>query len=74
MKPTKSPVIKGSVVLAVICFCAAAQAREAGAARDLFVTAGKSLVVDSPVVIQRVAVSNPRARRGSRRDAARGSG
>jgi pilus assembly protein CpaC len=28
------------------------------AARDLFVTAGKSLVVDSPVVIQRVAVAD----------------
>ena len=29
------------------------------ASRDLFVTAGKSLVVDSPVVIQRVAVADP---------------
>jgi pilus assembly protein CpaC len=29
-----------------------------GAARDLFVTVGKSLVVDSPVNIQRVAVAN----------------
>ncbi|MFB3778292.1 MAG: type II and III secretion system protein family protein [Bryobacteraceae bacterium] len=35
------------------------QAQEpTAAARDLFVTAGKSLVVDSPVVIQRVAVAN----------------
>lgn len=30
-----------------------------GAARDLFVTVGKSLVVDSPLVIERVAVANP---------------
>lgn len=37
---------------------AAAQEPSAAAARDLFVTAGKSLVVDSPVVIQRVAVAN----------------
>ena len=35
-----------------------AQEPPAAAARDLFVTAGKSLVVDSPVVIQRVAVAN----------------
>jgi len=40
--------------------CGPARAQEApGAARDLFVTAGKSLVVDSPVVIQRVSVANP---------------
>jgi pilus assembly protein CpaC len=37
----------------------AVQAQEPPAARDLFVTAGKSLVVDSPVVIQRVSVANP---------------
>jgi pilus assembly protein CpaC len=37
---------------------AQAQAPPAAAARDLFVTAGKSLVVDSPVVIQRVAVAD----------------
>ncbi len=36
-----------------------AQAPPAAAPRDLFVTTGKSLVVDSPVVIQRVAVANP---------------
>ena len=35
-----------------------AQEPPAAAARDLFVTAGKSLVVDSPVVIQRVAVAD----------------
>jgi len=29
-------------------------------ARDLFLTAGKSLVVESPVVIQRVSVANPK--------------
>jgi pilus assembly protein CpaC len=34
-------------------------AQDSSAARDLFVTVGKSLVVDSPVVIQRVAVANP---------------
>jgi pilus assembly protein CpaC len=35
-----------------------AQEPPAAAARDLFVTVGKSLVVDSPVVIQRVAVAD----------------
>jgi pilus assembly protein CpaC len=35
-----------------------AQEPPAAAARDLFVTTGKSLVVDSPVVIQRVAVAD----------------
>jgi pilus assembly protein CpaC len=34
------------------------QEGRAGAARDLFVTVGKSLVVDSPVNIQRVSVAN----------------
>jgi pilus assembly protein CpaC len=34
------------------------QEGHAGAARDLFVTVGKSLVVDSPVNIQRVSVAN----------------
>ena len=42
-----------------LTFAAAAQEPSAAAARDLFVTAGKSLVVDSPVVIQRVSVANP---------------
>ncbi len=37
----------------------AVRAQESAAPRDLFVTAGKSLVVDSPVNIQRVAVANP---------------
>jgi len=36
----------------------AAQQQGAPSARDLFVTAGKSLVVESPVVIQRVAVAD----------------
>ena len=35
-----------------------AQEPPAAAARDLFVTTGKSLVVDSPVTIQRVAVAD----------------
>ncbi len=35
------------------------QAQDSAATRDLFVTTGKSLVVDSPVNIQRVAVANP---------------
>jgi pilus assembly protein CpaC len=49
----------GSTVLAVVV-CLVAQAQEpSAAARDLFVTSGKSLVVDSPVVIQRVSVANP---------------
>ena len=46
------------VLAFVLTFAAAAQEPSAAAARDLFVTAGKSLVVDSPVVIQRVAVAN----------------
>ena len=37
---------------------AAAQESHAQASRDLFVTVGKSLVVDSPVNIQRVSVGN----------------
>ena len=36
----------------------AAQQAPQAAARDLFVTVGKSLVVDSPVNIQRVSVAN----------------
>ncbi len=52
------PAAKGIVVLGVMT-CLAAQAQEAPAARDLFVTAGKSLMVDSPVIIQRVAVASP---------------
>ncbi|MGC8793928.1 MAG: type II and III secretion system protein family protein [Bryobacteraceae bacterium] len=35
-------------------------AQQPGGARDLFLTAGKSLVVESPVVIQRVSVANPK--------------
>ncbi|MCS7314454.1 MAG: pilus assembly protein N-terminal domain-containing protein [Bryobacterales bacterium] len=35
-------------------------AQPAPGARDLFLTAGKSLVVESPVVIQRVSVANPK--------------
>src|SRR2546427_12835226 len=37
---------------------ATAQESHVSAARDLFVTVGKSLVVDSPVNIQRVSVAN----------------
>ena len=39
-------------------FPAGQPAQSSGAASDLFVTAGKSLVVDSPVNIQRVSVAN----------------
>lgn len=53
----------GSLVKwAPLLFLSFAQAVPLGgqqASRDLFVTAGKSLVVDSPVVIQRVAVADP---------------
>ena len=35
-------------------------AQQPPGARDLFLTAGKSLVVESPVVIQRVSVANPK--------------
>jgi pilus assembly protein CpaC len=58
VKPTKSRVTKGIVALTIL-FSAVAHAQDSAAARDLFVTAGKSLVVDSPVIIQRVAVANP---------------
>jgi pilus assembly protein CpaC len=61
--------LAGSIAIATALFLVSvAQAQAPGggaqqevpaaAARDLFVTAGKSLVVDSPVVIQRVAVAN----------------
>jgi pilus assembly protein CpaC len=46
-----------ALVLALL-LTSAIQGQEASAPRDLFVTAGKSLVVDSPVIIQRVAVAN----------------
>ena len=49
---------KRSIVLAAV-ISLAVQAQEVAAARDLFVTTGKSLVVDSPVNIQRVSVANP---------------
>lgn len=49
----------GRAILAAAILCLPAYAQEGGAARDLFVTVGKSLVVDSPVVIQRVAIANP---------------
>jgi pilus assembly protein CpaC len=49
----------GRAILAAAMLCLAAHAQEGGAARDLFVTVGKSLVVDSPVIIQRVAIANP---------------
>jgi pilus assembly protein CpaC len=48
------------VLIAAVAFdsrMAQAQAASDGA-RDLFVTAGKSLVVESPVIIQRVAVGD----------------
>jgi pilus assembly protein CpaC len=59
VNPIKLPAAVGRAALAAV-LCLAAQAQEPpAAARDLFVTAGKSLVVDSPVIIQRVAVANP---------------
>jgi pilus assembly protein CpaC len=46
-------------LISALIFLSLGQAQEPpAAARDLFVTAGKSLVVDSPVVIQRVAVAD----------------
>lgn len=51
--------VSALVLTFFLTFAAAAQEPSAAAARDLFVTAGKSLVVDSPVVIQRVSVANP---------------
>ena len=52
--------IKVMVLCALALFVAASVTaqEQPSAARDLFVTAGKSLVVDSPVVIQRVAVAD----------------
>jgi len=44
---------------AVVALAQAPQEAPPAAARDLFVTVGKSLIVDSPLVIERVAVSNP---------------
>ncbi|HSW50234.1 MAG TPA: pilus assembly protein N-terminal domain-containing protein, partial [Bryobacteraceae bacterium] len=58
MKPAKSSVHIGIVILAILGGGAIWAQEPPAAARDLFVTAGKSLVVDSPVVIQRVAVAN----------------
>ncbi len=46
-------------LMAAAVISSAVQAQDSAAPRDLFVTAGKSLVVDSPVNIQRVAVANP---------------
>ena len=42
-------------------FAQAAQQPGAVGARDLFITAGKSVVIDSPVEIERVSVANPKA-------------
>jgi len=47
------------VLTLTLAGAALAQPAPGAAARDLFVTTGKSLVVDSPVVIQRVAVADP---------------
>ncbi len=58
MKPTKSPMRAWVLVLAILSGLFVQAQEPTAAARDLFVTAGKSLVVDSPVVIQRVAVAN----------------
>ena len=56
----KSSMAKLALVVALLTIHATyAQEPPAAAARDLFVTAGKSLVVDSPVVIQRVSVADP---------------
>ncbi len=49
----------GIIALSAGLLWVPATAQDSGAARDLFVTVGKSLVVDSPVVIQRVAIANP---------------
>lgn len=46
-------------IILMASLAAPAQQGPGSAARDLFVTSGKSLVVDSPVVIQRVAVADP---------------
>ena len=51
-----------------------AQEHGTSAARDLFVTVGKSLVVDSPVNIQRVSVANGELGRSAGRQSARSPG
>ena len=53
----KAALIMG-LVFATAAFAQAPQEAPTTAARDLFVTTGKSLVVDSPVVIERVAVAD----------------
>ncbi|MEK7409274.1 MAG: pilus assembly protein N-terminal domain-containing protein [Acidobacteriota bacterium] len=51
--------LSASILVAMaLSFQAAASQAPAGGARDLFVTVGKSLVVESPTIIQRVAVAN----------------
>ncbi len=47
------------VVLGCLLTEPAADADENGAARDLVVSAGKSLVIDSPVDVKRVSIANP---------------
>jgi pilus assembly protein CpaC len=66
VKRTRLSTNKAAVVLLLLWVMAVPRIAQAGsstqeapaAARDLFVTAGKSLVVDSPVVIQRVSVAD----------------
>jgi len=48
-----------AVLLAAALLPAQTQPQQPAGARDLFVTVGKSLVVESPVTIQRVAVADP---------------
>ena len=64
MRPSKPGVWKvrtAVVVAAALLSAAAAQApaQKPAGVRDLFVTVGKSLVMESPAVIQRVSVANP---------------
>ncbi len=51
--------VAAAVLLAPLTW-AQNQPQQAAGARDLFVTVGKSLVVESPVAIQRVSVADPK--------------
>jgi pilus assembly protein CpaC len=48
-----------ALLLAAVLLPGQTQSQQPPGARDLFVTVGKSLVVESPVTIQRVAVADP---------------
>ena len=48
----------GLALLVLACPSSAVFGQSAAGARDLFVTVGKSIIVDSPVIVERIAVAN----------------